>query len=97
MKRKIDTWEDMVETEFPLSEIKEDSREFEIMKKAAENGIASAQYSMGMWYQEVAKDFENAKKWYKRAENNNHPSAKQAFKNLKDEVRHEKQYNRIKK
>ena len=44
MKSRIDTWEDMVEQKTPLSDIKEGSREFEIMKKAAENGPAHPYY-----------------------------------------------------
>ena len=82
MKSKIDTWEDMVETEFPLSDIKEGSREFEFMKKAAENGNKKAQYSMGMWYQEVSKDSKMAKIWYERAKENDHISAQQAINEL---------------
>ena len=90
MKSKIDTWKDMVQTKFPLSNIKEASQEFEIMKKAAENGIASAQYCMGMWYQNVAKDIQMAKMWYTRAKENEHPSAEEAIENLKNEVYHGK-------
>ena len=90
MKKKINTWEDMVSAGFPLSEIKESSREFKIMKEAAEKGNASAQHNMGMWYQNVAKDIQTAKMWYTRAKENEHPSAEEALKNLKDEVYHGK-------
>ena len=82
MKNKIDTWEDMVKANFSLSDIKEDSREFEIMKKAAENGDKNAQYSMGMWYQEVSKDPKTAKTWYERAKENDQISAQQAINKL---------------
>lgn len=82
MRNVIEAWKDMVAVKFPLSEIKEDSREFEIMKKAAENGISSAQYSMGIWYQEVAKDHQTAQMWYERAKANEHPYAEQAIKEL---------------
>ena len=73
MKNKIDTRENIVEQKIPLSDIKDDSREFEIMKKAAENGNASAQHSMGIWYQEIAKAPTTDKRWYERSKTNIHP------------------------
>lgn len=82
MKNKVHTWEDMVLVGFSLSDIKEDSEEFEIMKKAAEDGIASAQHSMGMWQENVAGDFQKAEKWYSRAKLNGHPSSHQAIEDL---------------
>ena len=78
----ITTWEQMVENEFPLSDIKEGSQEYEIMKKAAENGDDSAQHSMGMWYQDVMGNLEEAKKWYKRAADQGHEGSKDACKEL---------------
>lgn len=82
MGNKIDTWEDMVKTNFPLSDIKKSSREFEIMKKAAENGDKTAQHNMGIWHEQVANDFETAKKWYKRAADQGHEGAEKAYNDI---------------
>ena len=90
MKHKVSAWEDMVKAGIALSDIPKGSQEFEIMRQAAENGNASAQHSMGMWYQEIAKDLDTAKIWYNKAKENEHPSAAQALENLKDEVHHGK-------
>jgi TPR repeat protein len=76
----------MVTIHVPLSDIKEDSQEFEVMKKAAESGIASAQYSLGMWYDTVAENKQDAEKWYNRAKTNGHLSAEHAIKELKNQV-----------
>lgn len=90
MKNNADKWEDMLKSNRSLLDIKQGSTEFEIMKKAAENGDMSAQYSMGMWYDTVANDPETAKKWYNKAKNNGHPSAEQAIIELSNEVNHGK-------
>jgi TPR repeat protein len=68
-------WDDMVTIHVPLSDIKEDGQEFEVMKKAAENGIASAQYSLGMWYDTVAGNKEEAEKWCNNAKENGYRSS----------------------
>ena len=78
----ITTWTQMVENNYPLSNITENSREYEIMKKAAENGDKFAQHSMGMWYQEVMGDSDEAKKWYKRAEGQGLEGAQKAYSDL---------------
>ena len=72
----------MEEVQFPLSDILEDSQEFEIMKNAARNGNPSAQHSIGMWYENVAKDLEMAKIWYKRAADQGHEGAMEAYNNV---------------
>ena len=86
----VTTWKQMVENKYPLSDIKEGSREFEIMKKAAENGDMTAQHSMGIWYQDVMGDPEEAKKWYKRAEDQGHEGAKKAYSDLREKKYREK-------
>lgn len=82
MQNKISTWEDMVNAEYPISDIKKDSPEFEIMKNAAKNGDPSAQHSMGIWYGEVAKDLEKAKNWYRRAAGEGREGAQESYTDL---------------
>ena len=81
MLNKVTTWGDMKMQNIPLNEIKEGSKEYEIMKDAAENGDPSAQHSMGMWEEIVACNGDEAKKWYKKAAEKR-DSAKDALEDL---------------
>lgn len=82
MKHNVTTWQDMVEINYPISDINKGSKEFEIMNTAAKNGCPSAQHSMGIWYEAIAKDFEEAEKWYKRAADQGHEGAQEAYNSL---------------
>ena len=79
---KVTTWENIKMQNIPLDKIREDSEEYKIMKKAAENGDPSSQHSMGMWQETVACNDDEAKKWYKKAAIQGHEGAKNAFDNL---------------
>ena len=51
-------------------------------EKAAEQGIANAQYNLGYCYEKgygVTKDKEQAMQWYKKAADQGHESAKEAI------------------
>ena len=78
------TWDEIKSKNIPLDEIKEDSPEYEAMKSAAENGNKFAQHAMGLWNETVALDNDEAKKWYKKAADQGHEGAKQAFSELVD-------------
>ena len=73
------TWDEVKTKNIPLDEIKEGSPEYEAMKSAAENGNMSAQHAMGLWNETVASNNDEAKKWYKKAADQGHEGAQEAY------------------
>lgn len=76
------TWKEYQKIDFSLSKIKRGSQEYQIMKEAAENGDQSAQHDMGLWHETVEHNKTEALKWYKRAANQGHEGAKEAYNDL---------------
>ena len=61
------------------------SRAFFLYRPLAENGDASAQYKLGLMYengQGTKRDMEKAREWYEKAAANGDEEAKEALKNL---------------
>ena len=61
------------------------SRAFFLYRPLAENGDASAQYKLGLMYengQGTKRDMEKAREWYEKAAANGYEAAKEALKNL---------------
>lgn len=75
-------WKDYQRNDFPLSEVKKGSPEYEAMEKAAKQGYRSAQYDLGMWNEMVAQDYETALDWYKRAADQEYEGAAEAYDEL---------------
>lgn len=64
-----------------LDEIDESSLEFDEMLRDARNGCAQAQHALGMWY-EMKGVCESAGEWYKKAADQGHKGAEQAYADL---------------
>ena len=75
-------WTTYQQNGYPLSEVKEDSTEYEILKQNAESGIPSAQHDMGVWHETVAHNYEEALKWYKKAGNSGYSNSQESYNNL---------------
>lgn len=75
-------WKEYQKIGFSLSKVKRDSQEYQIMKEAAENGDQSAQHDMGLWHETVEHNETEALKWYKRAADQGHKGAEEAYDDL---------------
>lgn len=81
-----DQWDDLVKQEISLADIKENSPLFNKMQEAANNGIPLAQHNMGMWYELLEKDYDEALQWYGQAASSGFEESANAYAELASKI-----------
>jgi len=78
-------WDELYQKGINVESISKESAEWEAMFSSACEGIASAQYHLGLWLEKVEKNPEAALKWLKKAAQKNFKGATDNIKRLKHE------------